>query len=332
MQVTKREGYAIKNENEISLRAEASSQQETSAAQTQELAQSPNQTKAASDLANGRKFDDRFQANLLKNHLSGLEKNATKFAGENVGVIKDNLGKDIKRHDGPGVKDMFKMGRKQGLGGGNPLADQPSIDRGKKLPDMPYRRNDPSLVSSGTVTRVCVTKLTGEDPKPGGGTKLTGEDPKRVCVTKLTGEDPKPSDGTKKYVDSDPTGYGGGTGGEIEKPTERPPDAHDRLGHKIDAGNTLVPEYDAKTAVQAHKDRDESLIHRDPDSLPIEMTFDPSNPPRFEADELKNTGNPLDHNNDPKPAPWPKAGSGGKNPNTDGEGQSGVGGGDKPRG
>ena len=82
MLLTKREGSAIQNENQINLLAEASSQQETSAAQTkQEIVNSPAQTKASVDFANAKKFDDLFQANLRKDHLSGLEKEATKLTG-----------------------------------------------------------------------------------------------------------------------------------------------------------------------------------------------------------------------------------------------------------
>ena len=70
MQVTKKEGYAIKNENEISLRAEASSQSQTSEAETnQEIVNNPNQAKAATDFAIAKKNEGQLQATLLKDQL-----------------------------------------------------------------------------------------------------------------------------------------------------------------------------------------------------------------------------------------------------------------------
>lgn len=70
MLVTKREGYAIKNENEINLRAEASSQQQTSAAETnQEIVINPDQAKAATDFAIVKRNEGQLQASLLKDQL-----------------------------------------------------------------------------------------------------------------------------------------------------------------------------------------------------------------------------------------------------------------------
>lgn len=319
MLVTKREGFAIKNENEISLRADASSQQQTSATQTTpEIVKNPSQTKAASDFANGKKFDDRFQANLLKDHLGGLEKQSTKFVGENVGVIKDNLGKDIVRHDGPGISDLFNMGRKHGLGGGDPLAGQPSINHGKKLPDVPFRKNNPDWAKADDGRQGLLPNIFGEDKKGRTfGEKFAADHPDKVkadvnkAIDILKKAAPGNSnDGGTKYVDPDHT-----DGTQIDKPAEPPAGAHDRLGHKLDAGNNLVPEYDAKGAIQAHKDRDNSLVYKDPDQQPIEATIDASNPPSSKGEELKNTGNPID-NNSLRPAPRPK--QGGDKPHTDG--------------
>jgi len=78
-----------------------------------------------------------------------------------------------------------------------------------------------------------------------------------------------------------------------------------------------VPEIDDATVnevVQAHKGLDPTLVHTDPDQLPVETTLDPANPPRPVGEELKNTGNPLDAEAPPRPpAPGP-TGGGGKNP------------------
>ena len=65
-----------------------------------------------------------------------------------------------------------------------------------------------------------------------------------------------------------------------------------------------------------HKDRNKSLIHMDPDALPVEILFDPANPPRIEGEELKNTGNPI-NNSSPRPAPGPR--QSGDKPHTDGD-------------
>jgi hypothetical protein len=322
MQVVKREGYAIKSENEINLRAEASSQQQTSEAQTtQEVVKNPNETKAASEFANAKKFNDQLQANLMKDHLSGLEKSATKFAGEHVGVIKDNLGKDIKRHDGPGVTDMFNMGRKQGLGDGDPLADEPSIKRGKHMLDAPYRKNDPKLVSQGsggelderqktTATEQLHRLMADNGPHRSIAKEWVDRLKEKGVYAADAFAKKKANENENKYVDPDQVSTT-----QIEKPKDPPPNAHDRLGHKVDGGNNLVPEYDAKTVVQAHKDRNKPLIHLDPDSQ-MEILFDPANPPRQEGEELKNTGNPI-NNNSLRPAPWPK--QGGVKPHTDGD-------------
>ena len=323
MQVTKREGYAIKNENEINLSAEASKQQETSATQTtQEIVNSPTQAKAATDFANARKVDDLLQANLLKDQLSGLQKNATKFVGENVGVIKDNMGKDIARHDGPGISDMFNMGRKQGLEKGNPLADQPSINGGKKKPDMPFKKNNSEWAKNDDGRQGLLPNIFKENAKTGPtfGEKFAKDHPDKVradvnkAIDILKKAAPgNNNDGGTKYIDPD---HNDGT--QIEKPKDPPPNAHDRLGHKVDSGNTLVSEYDPKSVVQAHKDRNKPFIHMDPDQQPMDILFDPANPPRLEGEELKNTGNPID-NNAPRPAaPRPK--QDGSKPHTDGEG------------
>jgi hypothetical protein len=52
------------------------------------------------------------------------------------------------------------------------------------------------------------------------------------------------------------------------------------------------------------------------DAQPMEILFDPANPPRLQGEELKNTGNPID-NNSPRPAARPK--QDGNKPHAEGE-------------
>lgn len=350
---------AIKSESETSSLEQTSGAQGTS--QNQEIADGQNQTKAAIDFATARKSDGQLQAVLLKDklleqkitsgpamkdtaarldvlrdgNLKGLEKEAAKFAGEQVGVIKDNLGKDIARHDGPGIADMFKMGSKQGLGKTDPLADVPLAHRASdnKAFDMPFKKNDPSLASDSYADQRQKDGLQGliggggDKKGPSWGEKFLKDHPDKVkadvdkvlkdAKIKEVGEEAakKAKEGDTKYIDpeqSDST--------KVEKPKDRPLGAHDRLGHKIDAGNTLVPEFDpatVKKVVEAHKGLDKNRVHMDPDQLPMEIAIDPANPPRVEGDELKNTGNPNDRTT-PKPQPAPP--KGGDKPHTDGEG------------
>jgi hypothetical protein len=117
MLITKKEGYAIKNENEIHVRAEASSQQQTSEQTNQEIVNNPNQNKAATDFAIAKRNEGQLQATLLKDRLldinplketpAGLPADAVDFTANNlVDLAGMNLrtkhGFDFGGPDAPG--------------------------------------------------------------------------------------------------------------------------------------------------------------------------------------------------------------------------------------
>lgn len=346
--ITNQETYATKSKIEILAQAKLSAKEEASTAQNkseiQEIVINQDGVKAAKDFANARKSDGQLQAALLKGQLNdtasrldqfregdlkGLQKDAKKFGIEDLGVIKDNLGKDIARHEGPGIKDMYKKSKKYEMPDHDPLNGFPKMESAKKGPDMPFKKNDPSLVSKGVKHKKDEGKLEfgiGEiimlepekvEVKPpklefGVGEITILEPDKPVKADKPEKKPDKP----KKYIDPDQI-----DSTKIEKPKDPPPTAHDKLGHKVNPLNhdpvIDTENVDVKKLVAEHKGPKKSQIYTDPDQIQETVKVDPANPPRIEENELKNTGNP----NDPRvQSELPKSGR--DKPYTDGDGNA----------
>jgi hypothetical protein len=335
--ITKQEAYTTESNIEKLSQAKHIAQEETSTAQNapeiQEIVIHQDGVKAAKDFANERKSDGQLQASLLKGQLNdtarrldqfregdlkGLEKDAKKFAIEDLGVIKDNLGKDIARHEGPGIEDMYKKSKKYEMPDRDPLKGFPKTQKmendAKKAPDMPFKKNDPSLVSKGVeVTVGKITEIKPEKVEVSVG-KITEVKPEKVEVSvgKITFVEP---DKPKKYIDPDQI-----DSTKVEKPKDPPPTAHDKLGHKVNPLNhdpiIDTENVNVKKLVSEHKGPKKSQIYTDPDQMQEKAKFDKANPPRIEENELKNTGNPNDFNSVQFELPK----GGGDKPHTDGEG------------
>ncbi len=334
--ITKQEAYSAEINLEKLSQVKHIAQEETSTAQNeseiQEVVINQDGVKAAKDFANARKSDGQLQAALLKGQLNdtasrvdqfrdgdlkGLQKDAKKFAIEDLGVIKDNLGKDIARHEGPGIEDMYKKSKKYEMPDRDPLKSFPKTQNdAKKAPDMPFKKNDPSLVSKGVeVSAGKITMLEPEKPAKVEVTvgKIEYIKPQKVEVT--VGEIKVEPEKPKKYIDPDQI-----DSTKIEKPKDPPPTAHDKLGHKVNPLNhdpiIDTENVNVKKLVAEHKGPKKSQIYIDPDQMQEKVKFDKANPPRIKENELKNTGNPNDFNR--LQFELPK--SGGDKPHTDGEG------------
>jgi len=329
--ITKQETYAAESHNEILAQARLSAKEETSTAQNKseipEMVINQDGAKAAKDFAHERKSDGQLQAALLKGQLNdtasrldqfregdlkGLQKDAKKFAIEDLGVIKDNLGKDIARHEGPGIEDMYKKSKKYEMPDRDPLKAFPKAQNdANKGPDTPFKKNDPSLVSKGVEVSVGkITMLEPEKPAKVEVTvgKITMLKPEKVEVTVGEIKEDKP----KKYTDPDQI-----DSTKIEKPKDPPPTAHDKLGHNVNPLNhdpiIDTENVNVKKVVAEHKGPKKSQIYIDPDQMQQKVKFDADNPPRIEENELKNTGNPNDPNRVQFGLP-----KGGDKPHTDG--------------
>jgi hypothetical protein len=343
--ITNQETSAAKSRIEFLAQAKVNQKEETSSAQDaseiQEIVMNQDEVKAAKDFANEKKSDGQLQAAILKGQLNntagrldqfregdlkGLQKDAKKFANDALGVIKDNLGNAIARHDGPGIKDMYNRSKKYDMPNRDPLKDFPKAQSdSKKGPETPFKKNDPSLVSkdgnkkSEPNVEVKVGKITMLEPKKVKPDKIevrvgkiTEIKPEKVEVTvgKITVEEPKKP---KKYVDPDQI-----DATRIDKPKDPPPTAHDKLGHKVNPLNGPIVDTEnvnVKKLVAEHKGPKKSQIYVDPDQVQQTMKVDPANPPRIEENELQNTGNP----NDPNRLQFELRKSAGEKPHTDGE-------------
>lgn len=334
--ITKNEAYAAESNINFEKLSQAKhiAQEETSTAQNesgnQQIVINQDGVKAAKDFANARKSDGQLQAALLKGQLNdsasrldqfregdlkGLQKEAKKFAIEDLDVIKDNLGKDIGRHEGPGIEDMYKKSKKYDMPDRDPLTGFPKMENdAKKGPDMPFKKNVPNLVSKGV--EVSVGKITMIKPEKVEVTvgKITEVKPEKVEVTvgKIKFVEPEKP---KKYVDPDQI-----DATKVDKPKDPPPSAHDKLGHKVNPLNNDpiidTENVDVKKLVTEHKGPKKSQIYIDPDQIQETVKFDKANPPRIKENELKNTGNP----NDPNRVQFELPKGGGNKPHTDGEG------------
>jgi hypothetical protein len=334
--VTNKEAYATQNHIEILSQAKLTTQEKTTNTQKgseiQGIVVNQDEIKAAKDFANAKKSDEQLQATLLKGQLQdtasrldqfregdlkGFEKEAKKFGIKDLGVIKDNLGKDIARHEGPGIDDMYKKSKKYEMPDRDPLKGLPKTVKtekdAKKAPDTPFK-DDPNLVSKGV--EVTVGKITEVKPDKVEVTvgKITEVKPDKVEVTvgKITFVEP---DKPKKYIDPDQI-----DATKVEKPKDPPPTDHDLIGHKV---NPLhhdpiidTENVDVKKVMAEHKGPKKTQIYTDPDQMQKKAKFDASNPPRIEENELKNTGNPNDFNG----VQWELPKGGGDKPHTDGEG------------
>jgi hypothetical protein len=350
--VTNRESYATQNHSEILSQAKLSAQEKTSntqeSSELQEVVLNPEEIKSAKDYANAIKSDGQLQATLLKGQLhdtasrldqfregdlKGLEKDAKKFGIEDLGVIKDNLGKDIVKKEGPGIEDMYKKGKKYELPDRDPLKDTPKTLKqekdAKKGPDTPFK-DDPGLVSVDQATKDGLKALFG----PGGGSGGSGPSADKQLMEKqadLAGPkaqelvkeldkagvfDAMQKAKEKKYSDPDQV-----DSTKVEKPKDPPPNSKDLLGHKVNPlhNDPIIDteNVDIKKVVAENKKAPKKTeIYTDPDQMQKKAKFDAANPPRIEENELKNTGNPNDFNG----VQWELPKGGGDKPHTDGEG------------